>query len=91
MNEENDPHESKRKTANTRAERLAAKIIRANSGAAATPVKLNATLSGPSAATWKALQEAKGRLKLDDAAILGLLMEAGSSTVRQALQAAQPE
>ena len=91
MNERNDLQEPRKKTANTRAERLAAKIIRANVGAAATPVKLSATLSGPSAATWKALLEAKGKLELDDAAILGLLLESGSSTVRQALKAAQPD
>ena len=87
----NEIQESMRKPANTRVERLAAKIIRANAGATAAPVKLNATLSGPSAATWKALLESKGRLELDDAAILGLLLDAGSSTVRQALQAAQPD
>jgi len=91
MNERNDLQEPKKRTANTRAERLAAKIIRANVGAAATPVKLSATLSGPSAATWKALLEAKGKLDLDDSAILGLLLEAGGSTARQALKAAQPE
>jgi len=91
MVEGDDLREPKRNPATTRAERLAAKIIKANAGAAVTPVKLSATISGPSAASWKALLEAKGRLELDDAAILGLLLEAGCSTVRQALQAAQPD
>lgn len=87
----NDLRESRGKRAITKVQRLTAKIIRANTGAAAAPVKLHATLSGPSAATWRALMEAKGRLELDEAAILGLLLEAGSRTVRQALMAAQPE
>lgn len=82
---------SNRKHTSSKAERLAAKILRASAGMAASRVKISVTLSGPSAASWKALQEAKGKLEMDDAGIMGLLLEAGSSTVRQALRAAQPE
>lgn len=72
----------------TRVQRLAERIAKANSGAAAQPVKLAAVLQGPAAETWRALVEARGEMPLDDSALLGLLLEAGASTVRQALRAA---
>lgn len=77
-----------KKPAKTRVQRLAERITRATTGASVLPAKVVATLQGPAAASWKALQESKGSLVLDDAGLLGLLLEAGSSTVRQALRAA---
>ena len=82
-----DPQKGK-KPAKTRVQRLAEKIAKTSTGASVVPVKVAATLQGPAAASWKALQDAKGDLVLDEAGLLGLLLESGSSTVRQALKAA---
>lgn len=86
--QEPDKSRKANKPPKTRVQRLAERIARANSGAAAQPVKLAAVLQGPAAETWRALVEARGEMPLDDSALLGLLLEAGASTVRQALRAA---
>jgi len=88
MIEQSAEREKGKKPAKTRVQRLAEKIARTSTGASVVPVKVAATLQGPSAAAWKALLEAKGDLLLDEAGLLGLLLEAGASTVRQALKSA---
>ena len=69
-----------------RADRLAAKIAATLDGKSSGSVKLQATLTGPAADAWRGIKEAAEGLKMDDTALLAVLLDAGTSTVRQALK-----